>query len=1216
MISKRTLFLFLAVLPLLASAQDSKENADFKLAVNLYNDKLYDLALEQFRQFINLYPNTAQGVDARFYLGLTQQNLGKYEDARFTFQNFALAYPDHPRAAEAWMNVAASYVAMKSYRDAALAYERVKTFQPKSKFAASALLKAADEYEQSADTADAKRVLRMLTQEYSTPEVLNGRLKLAALLLAGGEDESARQECRRVLDGTKDPAMQSRGLYLMATALLRLNQIQDAEQALAQVVKDYPSSDVAPSAMVMLGSIRYDLGNTDEAMASWRAVADDSVRSPMQIRQDAYFAMGDANARVNQYARALALYEKAASIGGKKSGEALFDAGLAAENLRDTVRAARLYQRALEDTTGSADSRAALIAAFRGARWLRNTADALRSADEYLRRFPADPLTPRVLLESGWTALNDAADAPTAAARFDAVLRDYPRSAFVDDALYARSQADRRMGDPGAALDRLERLLRQYPASTFADRATRDIASIRAFEMANRQTGLEKLALLIGDVIAGKSRGSLAYRLAEISYHDLNDYTLAADQYAMALSADLDENDRPTAWLFRGRALELAAQRATGRTAETLRSSALDAFDSLGLLYPSSTNAAAARSASALLRLSSGATPEVAQSIADSVSRTPAAFDDPALLLLQIGDRLRQSGRVEAAVGSYRTALRLQPGIDVSAGATYGVALCVMQQGSADSARTLLEQCARDYPDTRHAADVLQLLAADARDSGDVGAADRELDLLTQRYFYAIDPGTVTVDRAAVREHAGAYADAAALYRKALDDLRADYFDPVHAAEETERLLFHLATCADKSGDGADARRWYAEYVSRDQASPSAARAYYALATLARADNAIGLAEEYLRNAGRISAATGTSVGNVTLETAELLFENEKYTEARTKYDEVARQAASDSLRRYAEARSIVCAYRSDAITDADKRANQFVRAYPKAYDEAAEFEYERGRFALRKEDVPRAQERFRNVAASYRKAPILPEALYWLGRSYELDQKFPLAVRLYDSLLTVFPGNAIVPRVRLALGNAYYTLEQWDSASVQFRAILDHEDRSPDLVMYAMNNLIMTYKEMQMYDAALQLTRTYIERFPSEPDLMDKRVDIGILYDRLGYYDQAIVHLQSLLDSAPPSLEAELRYYIGEAHYYKGEYQQAILEFLKVPYLVTNPGKIDWISTSYYMAGQSYEKMSKYDQAILMYKQIIDRKDTDTQFKVAAQKQIDRVRSLIGKSE
>jgi hypothetical protein len=49
-------------------------------------------------------------------------------------------------------------------------------------------------------------------------------------------------------------------------------------------------------------------------------------------------------------------------------------------------------------------------------------------------------------------------------------------------------------------------------------------------------------------------------------------------------------------------------------------------------------------------------------------------------------------------------------------------------------------------------------------------------------------------------------------------------------------------------------------------------------------------------------------------------------------------------------------------------------------------------------------------------------------------------------------------------------------------------------------------------------------------------------------------------------------------------------------------------------MAGQSYEKLSKYDQAITMYKQIIDRKDTDAQFKTAAKKEIDRVKAIVKK--
>ncbi|MGD0036924.1 MAG: tetratricopeptide repeat protein, partial [Bacteroidota bacterium] len=196
------IFSFLSVLSFPVLAQDSKENADFKLAVNLYNDKLYDLALEQFRAFIDLYPNTAQGVEARFYLGLTQSKLGKHDEARFTFQNFALAYSDNSKAPEAWMNAAEEYAAMKNEREAAMAFERVKTFHPKSKFAPIALSKAADYYEQLGDKENTNRVLRMLTQEYTTVEVLPARLRIAEMLNAEEQYEQARQESKRVVDAT------------------------------------------------------------------------------------------------------------------------------------------------------------------------------------------------------------------------------------------------------------------------------------------------------------------------------------------------------------------------------------------------------------------------------------------------------------------------------------------------------------------------------------------------------------------------------------------------------------------------------------------------------------------------------------------------------------------------------------------------------------------------------------------------------------------------------------------------------------------------------------------------------------------------------------------------------------------------------------------------------------------------------------------------------
>jgi len=342
------------------------------------------------------------------------------------------------------------------------------------------------------------------------------------------------------------------------------------------------------------------------------------------------------------------------------------------------------------------------------------------------------------------------------------------------------------------------------------------------------------------------------------------------------------------------------------------------------------------------------------------------------------------------------------------------------------------------------------------------------------------------------------------------------------------------------------------------------------------------------------------------------LFKSEAYSEAILQFSEVEQKTKSDSLKQYLQARIIVGYFRMDNLAEADKRATRFVKAHPRAASAAAEFEYERGRYHMRKQQFDLALKRFDNVIKQYARTPFVAEARYWTARTYEFDNKTDEAVTIYESILKDYPSHPIIPRTRLSLGNAYYALEKWDPAGRQYKALLDDPSTDPDLIPFAMNNLSLVYKEMGLYDAALELTRSYIQRFPDDPDLINKYIDIGVLYQRLGYYDQSVLHLQSLLENADADLEAELRYYIGEAYFYKGEYQQAVLEFLKVPYLVTKRTRADWVAPSYYMAGQSYEKMSRFDQAKTMYQQIIDRKETDPTFKTAAQKEIDRVNALV----
>ena len=75
--------------------------------------------------------------------------------------------------------------------------------------------------------------------------------------------------------------------------------------------------------------------------------------------------------------------------------------------------------------------------------------------------------------------------------------------------------------------------------------AQKQVRLIKAFDERSKEASLQKLALLVGDVIAQKSKVDNVYCLAEIYFFDLKDYNLAAGTRGDALNVDLEDALRP-----------------------------------------------------------------------------------------------------------------------------------------------------------------------------------------------------------------------------------------------------------------------------------------------------------------------------------------------------------------------------------------------------------------------------------------------------------------------------------------------------------------------------------------------------------------------------------------------------------------------------------------------------------------------------------------------
>ena len=115
----------------------------------------------------------------------------------------------------------------------------------------------------------------------------------------------------------------------------------------------------------------------------------------------------------------------------------------------------------------------------------------------------------------------------------------------------------------------------------------------------------------------------------------------------------------------------------------------------------------------------------------------------------------------------------------------------------------------------------------------------------------------------------------------------------------------------------------------------------------------------------------------------------------------------------------------------------------------------------------------------------------------------------------------------------------------------------------------------------------------------------IGTCLTNLNRYSEAVDYLKKVKFETTTEQEPEVQFYIGEAYFNAGRYEEAIGEFVKIP-LLSKKTKLQWEASALYYSGQAYEKLARVDDAVRMYKEIVERPGILLELKREAQRRID----------
>ncbi len=1185
------------LLPIQAAAQDTRENADYKLAVGLLNDGLNAQAEDQLKSFLERYPNSALSPDARFTLGQVQLKLGKHSDARSTFQEFSIRHADHAKAPDALWNLAESFAIERRHADAAAAFARLKTFYPKDRRASEALLMAGRHFEKAGDMENARLALNSITLEYPNSEhALEARYSLGRIRIEAGEFDAAVQDLTRVQNIAVQPSVKARAGIGIAEALEQLGNIEDAEKKYRDIIARYGVTDAAPEAQLRLGDLLRRQRRFEEASAAYDAAAKhQSVTA--ELKEAAAAGAAENAFAAGRHQDASRMYGAIiAGTSGKTPDPALYRrAATAARRAGDHAASRRYLDALIQDTLTTPDKRSLLVEAAEVSREGGN----LNAAAQYYRRFldayPLDPGAPTAMLRIAEIHERGFGDYRRAIELYSGLLDRYGTSRVADRAQFGRARSLESLERFDEAADAYSQVLRQYASSTLAGEARARLRKLERFKSGPAADALPLIAAALSGIQEKPGGPSVDVLLGKLYLEHLKDHSSALRSFNSALTRGATGDEAAEAEYGRAIAsLRTAQASESGSTAEAERQLAE---------FVRKQGGGGLRDLAAwelfLIRSEGKSNTDILSAAADFLAGNHAVHVPE--VRLAYAEALFASGR-ETEAEKEAGLIAAQLGKDAAAEALYLRARVRIARREYDGAVEDLRASLKDQPAGPHAAEALYALGSTLSRTGRYEAAVQEFDALIDRFGYSplADSAALAAVRAMTddRKYEKAALRSAARFNSSAND---PFSDPSLAHE----FLYSHAVALARAGDADRAKRALNRLVTNYPEGARTGEAYYALGQIFREEGKTALAAAYLRRAGAYGGGT-----DARRAAAELLLEEGKNEEAAREYEKLAEALESRFEKSWALSRAVVALYRADRTADAKSKADEFRTTYPDAKSVFEEFELERGKNLFEKRDFKQAMDIFEEVADS-KTRELAAAGKYWTGRTYEAQNLGQKAEKEFREVVAKHDGTPASVDAALSLGRMALRAEQWDAAAQLLKTVVDAQAVPRPAVKEAMNGLILSYEELKMYDAAVEMTRRFIDSYPGDPTIFRKKVNLGVYYYTLKYFSQAIAHFESLLGEAPAEDQAEIRYSIGEAYFYKGDFTQAALEFLKVPYLVIGKTEIDWTASAYDMAGRAYKMLEKFDLAVDMYRKIIDTPGIDPRFKAAAEREIQTLRGM-----
>ncbi|MBN1912915.1 MAG: tetratricopeptide repeat protein [Candidatus Omnitrophica bacterium] len=332
-------------------------------------------------------------------------------------------------------------------------------------------------------------------------------------------------------------------------------------------------------------------------------------------------------------------------------------------------------------------------------------------------------------------------------------------------------------------------------------------------------------------------------------------------------------------------------------------------------------------------------------------------------------------------------------------------------------------------------------------------------------------------------------------------------------------------------------------------------------------------------------------------------FQREDYNSSREVFSKFRDEFAGSSLKPQAVYLLGSSLYNLGEFSEAIEAFKDIIKSYGQDIELVQKAEYEIADCYYRMGNEKEAMSRLNSLRTKYPDSALTLEVVWWLGEYYYRKGDFNLSRRYFLSLVNDFPKSDLVADAYYYLGLTYEEDAKYEEAVENFKKVTG--SAGSDLAGQAYIRIADIYIEQGKLEPALEVYFKVKEDYSNLAALLYPK--IGDLYRRMNNFSEAINFYLLSLDIAGVRQLADIQFKIAESKEAMNAPDEAVEEYLKVPYLYSENGIL--AVRSFLRVAAIYESRQAFDKAEEVYKKLISMGVEEAKY---AQERIDWIRANV----